>query len=220
MSECKYMVGDKVMFGRPNGEQTQGTVVKVNPKKLKVRQDEVRGSTRMRPAGTIWTVPPSLCRKIGMGAPVGTPLVAMPTTAKRPDAEIMRDILDAYCSLSPENLSCDGECSRSEVNRRAASLRADLRRLFAEIGREVTESEAYGDKPYAGESTPVSRRTTYAPAQASGYKVGDKVTFDARGTTVVGYVKSANVKTVSVLPVDEKDPSRWWRVSPRLLKAV
>lgn len=58
MSEFK--VGDRVFFGRHNGEKTRGTIIKVNRVKCKVRQDESRGTTRNYPIGTIWTVPPSL----------------------------------------------------------------------------------------------------------------------------------------------------------------
>lgn len=55
-----FKVGDKVRFGRTFGEKTVGTVVKVNKKSIKIRQDEVRGMRRERPAGTIWRVAPSL----------------------------------------------------------------------------------------------------------------------------------------------------------------
>jgi hypothetical protein len=55
-----FKVGDKVFFGRKNGEQTWGTIVKINPKKLKVRQDASRGTMRDYPVGTIWTVPSTL----------------------------------------------------------------------------------------------------------------------------------------------------------------
>ena len=55
-----FKVGDKVVFGRKNGEQTWGTIVKINPKKLKVRQDASRGTMRDYPVGTIWTVPSPL----------------------------------------------------------------------------------------------------------------------------------------------------------------
>jgi hypothetical protein len=54
-----FKVGDKCFFGRPNGEQTLGEVIKVNPRKYKIRQLEERfgdGSKR-RPIGTTWTVP-------------------------------------------------------------------------------------------------------------------------------------------------------------------
>ena len=55
-----FKVVDKVFFGRKNGERTWGTIVKINPKKLKVRQDASRGTRRDYPVGTIWTVPPTL----------------------------------------------------------------------------------------------------------------------------------------------------------------
>lgn len=55
-----FKVGDKVLFGRQFGEKTLGTVVKVNKKSIKIRQDETRGMRRTRPEGTIWRVHPSL----------------------------------------------------------------------------------------------------------------------------------------------------------------
>jgi len=141
--------------------------------------------------------------------------------AKRSDKAVEEAIQGVYCGLSPENLTCDGECSRSQVARRSAELRRALKALFIELGREVTESESYGQKAYPGETTPVSRgRSTYAPAKSSGFKVGDKVTFQAKGQTVVGYVKRVSQKTLSVLPLGETNPNRYWRVSPSLLKAA
>jgi len=55
----QFKVGDRVWFGRPNGEQTLGEVIKVNLRTYKIRQLEERlgdGSKR-RPVGTVWTVP-------------------------------------------------------------------------------------------------------------------------------------------------------------------
>ncbi len=68
-------VGQRVMFGRTNGEKTMGVIVKVNPKKFKVKQLEGRGSFRDYPEGTVWTVPASLC------SPVDPPGVLMPPIA-------------------------------------------------------------------------------------------------------------------------------------------
>ena len=56
-----FQVNDKVMFGRPTGEQTLGVVEKVNRKSLKIRTLEDRGRGR---AGQVWTVGPSLCRLV------------------------------------------------------------------------------------------------------------------------------------------------------------
>lgn len=144
METSEFKVGDKVLFGRPNGEQTQGTVVKVNRKKLKVRQDEDRGTKRGYNVGTVWTVPPSLCR------PVGTSVarkVAPKPAPKRPEKAIMGDILDVYGELSPENLCCDGELSLTAVRRKSRSLNGRLARLQRELGRKVSEEAAYR---YAG----------------------------------------------------------------------
>ena len=213
-----YKVGDQVLFGRSSGEQTLGTVMKVNQKTPKVRQDESRGTMKAHRVGTIWTVPPSLCSPangavakptqatLPMALPVaktasndaiaksiGLPrdmvgeqitvngttytvmgynpnrpkypltvkgpqggmyrmdvpsvLKAVGVTAapktKRPDAKIMQDILNVYSSLSPENISWDGERSRSEVAKASARLNRELRELEAELGRKVTESQAY-----------------------------------------------------------------------------
>jgi co-chaperonin GroES (HSP10) len=75
VSTYTFKVGDKVTFGRLAGEQTLGTVIKVNSVKLKVRQDETRGALRTYPIGTIWTVPPSLCRKVGQTSTTPAPVV-------------------------------------------------------------------------------------------------------------------------------------------------
>jgi hypothetical protein len=272
-----FSVGDKVLFGRGQGEKTLGEVVKVNRTKLKVKQLEERGTHRNYPVGTVWTVPPSLCehqggsqtsnpspvvpsrpvrksprellaekgikrgdrvefsfrgsrmtgridrinvkrvtimdvsdprysggvycnpssilRKVEDAAPapkvnvrVGqavsyegksfnwntgryddgsnravvtkvdhaagtvevfahfnrTPLSAdLVTPVTRTELEIMQDIESAYCGLSPENLHCDGEASRTHVRREGARLNRALKALFKELGREVNEGESY-----------------------------------------------------------------------------
>jgi hypothetical protein len=59
--------GLKVVFGRPNGEQTLGVIEKVNPSKAKVRTLEARGSREA--VGVIWHVPYSLMKVAeGQGA--------------------------------------------------------------------------------------------------------------------------------------------------------
>lgn len=62
---------------------------------------------------------------------------------RRDDNDIIRDILGCYCDLSPENLACDGERSRTQVRTAYAQIQRHLKALFAEIGRTVSESEAY-----------------------------------------------------------------------------
>jgi hypothetical protein len=187
----EFKVGDKVYFGRRNGQKTAGTVVKVMRKNLKVRQDEARGQYRSYPVGTKWTVPPSLCTKTtgAVSAPTRLPLSVGQTVnfpgfsltlrrqaplqgvitkvnhsegtyevchghwirdtkaddvtkaPKRDDATIISECLIIYAALSPENLTCDGEASRTHVRRRAAELNRALKALWKEAGRQITEGE-------------------------------------------------------------------------------
>ena len=57
------------------------------------------------------------------------------------------DLLDALrrveAQLSPENLACDGERSRSEVKRIGAILRRRRAGIISQLGYEPTESELY-----------------------------------------------------------------------------
>jgi len=48
------------------------------------------------------------------------------------------------CELSPENLSCDGELSRTAVQRRYTALMREKRVLEARLGRKLTDQELYG----------------------------------------------------------------------------
>ena len=212
LKDCK--VGLRVVFGRNAGELTLGEIVKVNAVKCKVKQLEARGTNRAYPVGTVWGVPPSLLKPAdGSFAACATPapIVAAPPKAKRPDAEIMRDIQGCYNQLSPENLYCDGEISRSAGARRAVAINARLKVLFAEIGRKVSEDEAFGLPPTA------ARVPLFA--KATGFKAGDKVTFTASktGEVVVGYVRTLNTKSVTVDPIGAQ-AGRYWRVPPTMLK--
>lgn len=64
--------------------------------------------------------------------------------AKRTDAEIISDLQDIECQLSPENLSCDGERSRADTKRAERALLAKKAALIKELGREPTDQEIYG----------------------------------------------------------------------------
>jgi len=131
--------GDRVLFGRANGEQTLGEVVKVNRVKVKVKQLDSRGTYRSYPVGTVWTVPVSLLKRAdGQGSAV--PEAPKP---KRAESVVMNEIRGLYCQLSPENLCCDGELSMTQVRRRSSALNRALRACFQELGRRVSESEAY-----------------------------------------------------------------------------
>lgn len=62
---------------------------------------------------------------------------------KRPEAEIIKDIRQTHCELSPENLHCDGEISATEARRKEAKLNRKLAELERELGRKPTDKEIY-----------------------------------------------------------------------------
>lgn len=143
-----YKIGMTVSFGRPNGEKTVGKIVKVNPKKLKIEQTEVRGRQKSHSIGTVWTVPKNerfvqvldLDGELEMFGKTWTP--AKP--ASRPDSEILADLVANSCAMSPENLSCDGELSRNMIRAKAMRLTRERKNLITELGREPTFDEEWG----------------------------------------------------------------------------
>lgn len=153
--ECK--VGMTVIFGRGHGEQTRGIVVKMNEKKAKVQTVEARGKNGRSAAGTVWGVPYSMMKPADAAA--SEPLVLPPPAAPRfggpveppilfnpwgdaAEEYILLAICRTYASLSPENLTCDGELPRDAVAARAAHYRRRLDSLFAALGQRVTEQAA------------------------------------------------------------------------------
>lgn len=142
-STNSFRVGQRVLFGRPNGEKTLGEVIKVNGKSLKVRTLEGRGSRDL--VGQVWRVAASLCQPADGSIPtaVPAPKPAGPDYSKLTEAEILAKVGGIYNQLSPENLTCDGELSRTEVARRYGALRRQLAACFKALGRTVSEDEIY-----------------------------------------------------------------------------
>jgi len=154
-------VGMKVMFGRPNGDQTLGEIVKKNPTKAKVKILQSRGNGRGSEVGSVWTVPYSLMTPTGVamldefnsrpplaldGLMVkGTEDLPMSYNELMPHGDlcIMEAIVDTYNRLSPEWLTCDGELPRSQVMAKKGQLERRLKALFQALGRPVSESVAY-----------------------------------------------------------------------------
>ncbi len=62
---------------------------------------------------------------------------------KRAEYDILLDIQRVYTSLSPENLACDGEPASVAIKDKRWGLQQELRNLFVEIGRHVSEDEAF-----------------------------------------------------------------------------
>lgn len=65
-------------------------------------------------------------------------------TPKRSESEIIADLRRVESFLSPENLFCDGERSRTAARRVERRLLAERKRLIAELGRVPTCEELWG----------------------------------------------------------------------------
>ena len=131
-----FNIGDEVIFGRPNGEQTRGRVLRVNRKSISVEQMETRGQSRIRKAGVKWRVARSLVRHANGAAPA--------PKAKRLDALIIQELRRIEGSLSPENLHWDGERSASQARAAERRLLSQQRALHAELGRQPTHTDLWG----------------------------------------------------------------------------
>ena len=57
--------------------------------------------------------------------------------------EIKKKFSSLACQLSPENLTCDGELSNAQVNKRYKNLKLQWMALEKEVGREVSEEETW-----------------------------------------------------------------------------
>ena len=137
-----FKINDVVTFGRPNGEQTEGKVVRVNAASITIEQMEERGVSRVRQAGAKWRVHPSLVRLASAGAAATPP--AKPVVVSMSEAEILLRLRKIEFGLEPEVLYCDGERSPSEARRIAARLRSERADLVKMLGREPTPSEIWG----------------------------------------------------------------------------
>lgn len=141
-------VGMMVMFGRPNGSQTLGKIVKMNPSKAKVETLEERGTGRGSSVGAVWTVPYSLMNPVDGSngvrsetSPADIPFKHNPFN--HVEGLLMEAVFCTYNELSPENLTGDGELSFVYVNQRRSMLNRRLGHLFGALGRPVGEAVAY-----------------------------------------------------------------------------
>ena len=90
-------VGDLVRFGRPRGEKTLGVVVDITRSgKLKVRQEEGRGTKSQHEVGTTWTIPAELAVRVQQGpngkvASVAVPMPVSGLAFTRPAGDALSD---------------------------------------------------------------------------------------------------------------------------------
>ena len=129
-----WSVGDRVSFTAKDGRVVTGTVTRVNEKTVTVERcdDGSRG----------WRVSPSMLRAPSTTA-ASTPAQTATVAPRRADDVVMRDIVNAYSDLSPENLTCDGELRGRAVATRRAAINRRLADLQSELGRRVSEDQAW-----------------------------------------------------------------------------
>lgn len=144
-NQCYNMIGKPVRFGRTYGEQTLGTIVKVNPSRCKVRQDEERGGRRI---GTLWNVPFALIHPAdGSALPAPAAPKVEPFVVNdywvRQNGHALHILDGIYAGLSPENLTCDGEASRSSIIARSAQLHREMKAVFVLLGRDLSEEDCF-----------------------------------------------------------------------------
>ena len=61
---------------------------------------------------------------------------------RRNEYFIREDILRCYAQLSHENLSCDGQLNKTQIRVKQSRLYKELKYLFKEYGKIVSEDEA------------------------------------------------------------------------------
>jgi hypothetical protein len=61
---------------------------------------------------------------------------------RRNEYFIREDILSCYAQLSHENLSCDGELNKTQIRAKMSKINKELKYLFKEYGRQISEEEA------------------------------------------------------------------------------
>jgi hypothetical protein len=158
-----FNIGDEVVFGRPNGEQTHGRVVRVNRKSLSIEQMGERGQSRVRKAGTKWRVARSLVRHANGAAPAARkPAPEAPTatftvgdrvswrhgsrtltgTVKRVNRKTISTVADGdpdsrYWRVSPRLLSAaSGAAPAPKAKRLDALIIQELRRIEGSLSPE------------------------------------------------------------------------------------
>jgi len=142
-------LGMTVVFGRENGEQTEGVIIKINFKTAKIRPNAPRGyKDTIRPWNVAWSLCHP-CNAINTTATVVNTPVALPKpklkfnefdTVKN---SILDAILQLYCNLSPESLTGDGEIPMHIVRQRSIQYTSQLKHLFNALGQNVSEEEIY-----------------------------------------------------------------------------
>jgi hypothetical protein len=126
----------------------------------------------------------------------------------------IREIERIISSLSPENLTCDGEASQLWVRIRRAQLMRELRVAVRGVDQSLLPSWLKGeiDSYLATQSTPSN-------PDCQKFSKGDRVEIRHRGQVIRGTIIRSNRKTCSVQP-DGAATGRYYRASPNILHHI
>ena len=133
-----------------------GDILPIKSRQYRVKEIKPSGVVMVDrlPDGKGFKVPAHLARQLSdkflVAVKVSAPEVKVaehPETTRslRPESSILNDIRRVYSNLSPENLSCDGELGQTEVRNKYAALTRELKQLERELGRKVSEEQAFAN---------------------------------------------------------------------------
>ena len=112
--------------------------------------------------------------------------------AVRTEADIISDLQEIECGLSPENLSCDGEASAAQIRSQSARLNRQRRALIVELGREPTQQELFPelfggtiDRRPVNHSSQGSIMNNLLDRVTTDHQVGDVVRLSNRSEIII-----------------------------------
>lgn len=151
MLRSELSVGDKVLFGSRRGEETLGEIVKLNPRRAKVKTLEDRGRRRTSTAGAVWTVPYSLIQP--------APTDAKPQEKVAPEERGHRDFSRQTTDFAKgDRVWFEGRAGKKvtgtviRVNKRSVSVEPDdARTRYWRVAPYMLRKE--------GDTTPVREQT-------------------------------------------------------------
>jgi len=106
-------------------------------------------------------------------------------TPKSLNEKVMERFFELTNNLSPENLSCDGELSQSQIHKRHTEIMTEWRQLENKIGMKVTEADAWEwyDHKKANELNALAVRKAdfFRPLHLNGKELTHIIFYDKNG---------------------------------------
>ena len=173
----QFSVGDKVLFGRGNGEKTLAEVTKVNRASIKVKTLESRGTQRNYPVGTVWKVHPSLCQ------PVNGTAQPTPVTSTRARQDTPRQLLEAKGIKTGDIV---------ELTFKRSTMQGRISRINSKSVTVVDVTDSRYPRGVYCNPRHISHKVGAAPKHDMTLRVGVSVGYDVRGKPYTGVVTKVN----------------------------